>query len=97
LTLLADREEAFELACREYAEAESLYRVRYARAFLEADGAVEFRKQTAIIQVQKELTERDRAEAVKEFTREKLRDCQSAVSARQSLLNATLRTSRAFG
>lgn len=97
LSTLADREEAFERACLDFADAESDYRVKLAKRFLAADGSVDARKSQAIIDVEKELRERDRTEAVKEFTKEKLKDAQTAVFARQSLLNADVRTNRAVG
>lgn len=97
LTLLADREDAFETACLVAADTETEYRIRFAVEFRKASGGAELRKQEAFVAVEKELDARNKAEAIKEFTKEKLRDCQSAVSARQSLLNANLRTSKAFG
>lgn len=96
LAIVADREQAFEDACVQYADAESEYRVRFAKAYLAAEGTEKARNSEAIIAVENFLRERDRLEAVKEFTKEKLRDAQAAVSARQSLLNADLRTNKAF-
>lgn len=96
LNMVADREESFEIACKEYAEAESEYRVQFAKAYLAAEGTEKARNSEAIIKVERFLRERDRTEAVKEFTREKLRDSQAAVSARQSLLNAALKTNATF-
>jgi hypothetical protein len=95
LSALAIHEEAFEAACVEYAIAESDYRIKFARKFLEADGTEKARHSTAIVDVEKELRERDRSEAVKEFTKEKLRDAQAVVSARQSLLYADVKTNAA--
>jgi hypothetical protein len=91
-----DREEAFQTACLEYADAESEYRVRFSKAYLEAEGTEKARNAEAIIKVEKLLRERDRTEAVKDFTFQKLKDAQSAVSARQSLLNADTRTNKSF-
>lgn len=95
LDTLAARETDFETACKDFADAESTYRIKLAKAFLEADGSMELRKHTAIVQVETELRERDKCEAVKEFTKEKLRDVQAAVSARQSILSASVRTNKA--
>lgn len=92
LALMADREAAFEEAIKEYFDAESDYRVQKARAYLEADGSIQAREAQAIIAAEKYLRERNRMEAVKEFTKEKLKDVQAAVSARQSLLTASRRT-----
>lgn len=96
LDRMADREEAYETACVDAAKAESEYRIRMAEEFLKASGAVEQRKQEAIVAVQHLLRERDRTEAIREFTREKLKDVQQAVSARQTLVSADTRTNRAF-
>lgn len=62
------------------------------KAYLAAEGTEKARNSEAIIKVERFLRERDRTEAVKEFTLHKLRDAQAAVSARQSLLAASLRT-----
>jgi hypothetical protein len=96
LDTVADREIAFESACVEFAEAESTYRIRFAKEFLNAEGTEKARHSTAIVAVEKQLRERDRTEAIKEFTFQKLKDAQMAVSARQSLLNADIRTNKAF-
>lgn len=96
LDLMSDRESAYETACIDAAKAESEYRIRLAEEFLKASGAVEQRKMEAIKAVQHLLRERDRTEAIRDFTREKLRDVQQAVSARQTLVSADVRTNRAF-
>lgn len=90
-------ETAFEDACVAFGSAENEYRVQFAKAFLMAEGTEKARHNTAILAVERFLRERDRTEAVKEFTKEKLRDAQAAVSARQSLLSADVHTSRSFG
>ncbi len=92
LDAVADREQAFEEACTKYAEAESEYRVQFARAYLAAEGTEKARNSDAILKVERFLRERDRTEAVKEFCKEKLRDSQNAVQARMSLLYADVRT-----
>lgn len=89
-------EEDYEQVLIKAAEAETEYRVRFAKAYLGADGTEKARNSTAIIEVERWLEERNRTEAVKEFTREKLKDAQAAVSARQSLLSASIRTNNAF-
>ncbi len=96
LDAVYDREQAFETACVQFAEAESEYRVQFARAYLAAEGTEKARNSTAILAVERYLRERDRTDAIKEFTKEALRDAQATVSARQSLLAAELRTNRAF-
>lgn len=89
-------EEDYEQALIKAAEAEAEYRVRFAKAFLGAEGTEKARNSVAIIEVERFLEERNRTEAIREFTREKLKDAQAAVSARQSLLSASLRTNNAF-
>lgn len=96
LDMLFDREKAYEDACKEFASAESEYRVQYAKEYLIASGAVEERKQTAMSKVARFLAERERTEAIRDFTKEKVRDAQLAVSARQSLLSSARRTNEAF-
>lgn len=86
----------FEKALIDHAEAETRYRVRKAEEYLKAEGTIQSREATAIIEVKQLLEARNRAKAVKEFLEEKLRDRQSAVSARQSLLTASVKTNRAF-
>lgn len=96
LDAIHEREAAYGKALADYADAESEYRVQFAKAYLAAEGTEKARNSEAILKVERFLRERDRAEAVKEFCREALRDCQAAVSARQSLLSADLRTNKAF-
>jgi hypothetical protein len=96
LDRIPDLEVAFENACTGYATAESDYRIEFSKAFLRAEGTEKARNAEALIAVEKFLRERDKAEAVKEFLKEKLRDAQQAVSAHQSLLNAQVRTNAAF-
>lgn len=96
LDAVADREKAYQEACEKHAEAESEYRIQKAKEYLAAEGTEKAREAAAIVKVEKFLRERDRTEAIRDFTREKLRDSQMATSARQSLLNADVRTNKAF-
>lgn len=96
LNALAEREQAYEAACHEFADAESEYRTQFAKEFLIASGAVEERKQTAMSKVARYLKDREKKEAIKDFTKEKVKDAQLAVSARQSLLSSARRTNEAF-
>lgn len=96
LDAVAEREEAYGEVCKSYFDAESEYRIQKAEAYLAAEGTEKAREAASIKKVEKLLRERNRAEAVRDFTKEKLRDAQLAVSARQSLLNADLRTNKAF-
>lgn len=97
LDAVQDREAAYGKALADYADAESEYRVQFAKAYLAAEGTEKARQSDAILKVERYLRERDKCEAVKEFMREALRDAQAAVSARQSLLSSSRRTSEAFG
>lgn len=96
LERVATLEEDFEKACIAHADAESEYRVQFAKQYLLAEGTEKARNSEAIVAVERFLRDRDSKEAIKEFTREKLRDAQAAVSARQTLLKSSLDTNRAF-
>jgi hypothetical protein len=89
-------EDAFEMACKQFAESESEYRVRKSKAYLAAEGTEKAREAKAILDAERFLRERDKWEAVKEFTQTKIRDAQLVVSARQSLLTAEVRTNNVF-
>jgi hypothetical protein len=97
LDRLPDLEGEFEKACKEYAGAESDYRVAKAKAYLHAEGTEKAREASAVISTEKLLRERDRTEAIKEFTYQKIKDCQLVISARQSLLRVDMNTSAALG
>lgn len=86
----------YEKALLDYADAETNYRVRKAEEYLKAEGSIQAREATAIIAVKQLLETRNRAEAVKDFLKAKMKDRQDAVSARQSLLSAEVKTNRAF-
>lgn len=96
LEAVAEIEPDFEVALLAYADAESLYRIRKAEEYLKAEGTEKAREAHAIIAVAKLLETRNRAEAVKDFLKAKVKDRQDAVSARQSLLAANVRTNKAF-
>jgi hypothetical protein len=86
----------FEKALIDYAEAESNYRITKSEKYLAAEGTEKAREAQAILAVAKLLRERNRAEAVKDFLKMKLKDRQDAVSARQSLLSAEVKTNQRF-
>lgn len=88
---LAQRENDYEAACKEYAEAEHAYRMAKASAFLTADGTVEHRKFTADKQCWNQMKTKLAAEAVMSITKERLLDCRQVISARQSILSAESR------
>jgi hypothetical protein len=97
LNALDGLEEAYQEALTKYFDAEAEYRIAKADAFLKSEGTEKARDAQAIKETQKLLRERNKAEAVKEFMKAKIKDAQDAVSARQSLLNSSLKTSTAFG
>lgn len=96
LDAVADIEPDFESALLTAADADADFEIEWAKEFLKADGSVEARKAQAVVATARFLKAKGTAKAVKEFLREKLRDRQSAVSARQSLLAASLRTNERF-
>lgn len=96
LDVVSYREEAYRDACMQYADAESSYRIAKSKEYLLAEGTEKAREATAIVKVERLLEAKEKAKAVKEFTEQYLRDAQLSVSARQSLLNADLRTNKAF-
>ena len=93
---VASIEPEFEKALLDYATAETNYRIRKSEEYLKAEGTEKAREATAIVAVKKLLAERDRAEAVKDFLKVKIKDRQDAVSARQSLLSAEVKTNQRF-
>jgi hypothetical protein len=92
LTELYDRETAYQKACTDEAEAEHAYKMKNASEFLGAEGSVEARKATALVACDKLYLDYLRKAAVRDFTKEKLRDSQQALSARQSLLTASVKS-----
>lgn len=96
LDAVADIEPDFESALLTSADAEAEFDVQWAKEFLAAEGSVEARKATATIKTAKYLVAKNTAKAIKEFVREKLKDRQASVSARQSLLAAEVKTNQRF-
>jgi hypothetical protein len=96
LDAVAEIEPDFEKALLAYADAETTYRVRKAEEYLKAEGTEKAREATAIIAVRKLLEERNRSEAIRDFLKAKMKDRQDAVSARQRLLSAEVKTNQRF-
>ena len=86
------RESEFGTAAIEDAEAEHAFKIKHAKEFLKADGSVEARKAMALVECDTQHLDYLKKKAIKEFTREKLRDAQDALSARQSLLSYEAKT-----
>ena len=93
---VASIEPDFESALLTAAEAETDYAVAYSKAYLAADGSIQAREAAATIATERYLRAMNDAKAVKKFLEVKLKDRQDAVSARQSLLSAEVKTNRAF-
>jgi len=89
---LAQRETEYENAVKDAAEKEHIFKMKQAKEFLQADGSMEIRKNEALKACDREYYAYLQSVAVRDFTKEKLRDCQAALSARQSLLSAEIKT-----
>jgi len=96
LSELASREKHYEDACLSDADAEHAYRMRKAQALLAAEGTEKAREAKSIVDSNKEMLAHLKAKAVRDFTKEKLRDSQQALSARQSLLTASSRSDQGY-
>jgi hypothetical protein len=96
LNELASREKDLEQVLTRDAEAEHEYKVQYAKAFLKAEGTVDERKSRAAVETEKFLKDHLTRQAQLVFVKTKIKDAQDAVSARQSLLSAALRTNSTF-
>jgi hypothetical protein len=92
LDAIWSRENDFEIACTDLAEAEHAFKIKEAKEFLSADGSVDARKATALVNCEALHGDYLKKKAIKEFSREKLRDAQDALSARQSLLSYEVKT-----
>lgn len=87
-----EREQAYEEAVTNAAIAEHDYKLKHAEEYLKADGTVDERKAKALkasANLHKNYLTTD---AIRTFTREKLKDAQDVLSARQSLLSYEART-----
>jgi hypothetical protein len=93
---LATRESSYITACTDVADTEHAYKMKLAREFVKAEGSVDLRKNLALIECNEVYKEFLTATAVKDYTKEKLKDCQSVLSARQSLLTASVKGDFAY-
>jgi len=96
ITELSSREEAYKTACEKLADAEYAYKTNLAVKFNEAEGTVDNRKNSALIACKEQYKAYLKAEAVKDYTKEMLKDAQQVLSARQSLLSASVRSDNAY-
>lgn len=88
---LYTRETAYTESCNKLADAEHAYKVALAVEFGKADGSVDVRKNLALIACKEQYKAYLQADAVKDYTKECLRDAQQVLSARQSLLSASVK------
>jgi len=86
------REKAFGEAVQASADAEHLWKIEKAKAFLAADGTEKAREAKAMIDTEDLHKDFLTKQAAMRFLREKLRDAQSALSARQSLMSYDAKT-----
>lgn len=96
LTELYSRETEYQQACNNDAEAEHAFKIKQAKIYLSSDGSIEARKATALVQCDREYLTHLRTKAVRDFTKEKLRDSQAALSARQSLLSFSAKSDQGY-
>jgi len=93
LSQLWEREKDFGSSLDDAAEKEHKYKMKFARSILTADGKnAETREAQALIECEEEYEAHLKAKAVATFTKEKLKDCQDALSARQTLLSYEVKT-----
>lgn len=96
LEAVANIEPDFHSALLDAADIDAEYEIEFAKHYLKGEGSIEARKADATVKTAELLKARNNRRAVKEFLRTKLKDAQDAVSARQSLLRADLRTNERF-
>jgi hypothetical protein len=96
LKAVSEIEPDFEKACKEYFAAKAEAKIAEKEAYLTAEGTIQAREATAIKNTADKIRDLAKKEAVYVFLKEKLADRQDAVSARQSLLSANVRTNKAF-
>lgn len=86
ITEIQSRETVFKTALESDAEAEHRFKIGKAKAYLNAEGTEKAREATAILETSDLYLDHLKKKAVKEFTKESLRDAQDALTARQSIL-----------
>ncbi len=92
LTELYAREQDYQTACEDSAQAEHRYKLKQAREYLSAEGTEKARTATALVACDEEYLDYLQKDAVRDFTKLKLQDSQQALSARQSLLTASVKS-----
>lgn len=89
---VAERERAYGDAVQNEAETEYSYKIAQATEYLKADGTVDERKAIALTNCKTQYKAYLTAQATKAFCDAKLKDAQSAMNARQSLLRFQTQT-----
>lgn len=92
LSMIFAREEDLRKALLDEAEAKHLYEVKQAKEILKAEGTEKVKVATALIACEDEYLDYLRKKAVATFTREAIQDAQQALSARQTLLTASVKS-----
>lgn len=85
------RENDYDAAIRDAAEKDAAYRTAKAEAFLLADGTDKAREAKSVCDSKQSYLEKVRAEAVAAIMKEKLLDVRQVISARQSILSASVK------
>jgi hypothetical protein len=96
LKAVEEIEPDFEQACKDYFSAKAEAKIAEKQAYLNAEGTIQAREATAVVKTAEQIRDLAGKQAVYEFLKEKLADRQEAVSARQSLLSASVKTNKAF-
>lgn len=93
---LYDREKALEQAMYSAVEIEGEYKLKLAKEYRLAEGTVKDRENTALENCRDLYLAYIKADAVRAFTKEAMRNSQQALSARQSLLTASSRSDQGY-
>lgn len=96
LKAVEDLEPDFSEACKEYFAAKAEAKIAEKAAYSAAEGTIPEREAIAVTKTAELIRDLANKEYLYTFLKEKLADRQAAVSARQSLLAASVRTNKAF-
>jgi hypothetical protein len=87
LSEIWNREKAYVKACEEDAEAEHTYKIAKATAFLASEGTEKAREAQSVVDTNESFLKHLKAKAKVMYMKEKLKDAQQALIARQSILS----------
>ena len=96
ITELYSREQALKLALEDAAQKEHEYKLKLAQEFRKAEGTEKARTNAAMEACEKAHLDYIKADAVKAFTSQAIKDCLQVLSARQSLLTADVKSNAAY-